>query len=50
MDLTEIGWGDMDWTDLAQDRDHSRDQKGLSSMKLVNINWTMFLTAQVSIE
>jgi hypothetical protein len=21
MDLTEIGWGDMDWIDLAQDRD-----------------------------
>jgi ERCC4-type nuclease len=20
MDLKEIGWGDMDWTDLAQDR------------------------------
>jgi hypothetical protein len=21
MDLREIGWGDMDWIDLAQDRD-----------------------------
>jgi hypothetical protein len=21
MDLTEIGWGGMDWTDLTQDRD-----------------------------
>jgi hypothetical protein len=21
MDLTEIGWGGMDWVDLAQDRD-----------------------------
>jgi hypothetical protein len=21
MDLSEIGWGDMDWIDLAQDRD-----------------------------
>jgi hypothetical protein len=21
MDLREIGWGDMDWNDLAQDRD-----------------------------
>jgi hypothetical protein len=21
MDLREIGWGGMDWTDLAQDRD-----------------------------
>jgi hypothetical protein len=21
MDLREIGWGDMDWTNLAQDRD-----------------------------
>jgi hypothetical protein len=24
MDLREIGWGDMDWTDLAQDRDQWR--------------------------
>jgi hypothetical protein len=24
MDLREIGWGDMDWTDLAQDRDKWR--------------------------
>jgi hypothetical protein len=24
MDLREIGWGCMDWTDLAQDRDHWR--------------------------
>jgi hypothetical protein len=22
MDLREIGWGDVDWIDLAQDRDH----------------------------
>jgi hypothetical protein len=21
MDLREIGWGDIDWTDLSQDRD-----------------------------
>jgi hypothetical protein len=21
MDLSEIGWGDVDWTDLVQDRD-----------------------------
>jgi hypothetical protein len=25
MDLREIGWGDMDWIDLAQDRDQWRD-------------------------
>jgi hypothetical protein len=25
MDLREIGCGSMDWTDLAQDRDHWRD-------------------------
>jgi hypothetical protein len=25
MDLTEIGWIDMDWIDLAQDRDQWRD-------------------------
>jgi hypothetical protein len=24
MDLREIGWGGMDWTDLAQDRDRWR--------------------------
>jgi hypothetical protein len=24
MDLREIGWGGMDWIDLAQDRDQSR--------------------------
>jgi hypothetical protein len=24
MDLREIGWGGMDWTDLAEDRDHWR--------------------------
>jgi hypothetical protein len=24
MDLTEIGWGSMDWIDLAQDRDQWR--------------------------
>jgi hypothetical protein len=23
MDLTEVGWGGMDWLDLAQDRDQS---------------------------
>jgi hypothetical protein len=25
MDLREVGWGDMDWIHLAQDRDHWRD-------------------------
>jgi hypothetical protein len=24
MDLREIGWGDIDWIDLAQDRDQWR--------------------------
>jgi hypothetical protein len=24
MDIREIGWGDMDWSDLAQDRDQWR--------------------------
>jgi hypothetical protein len=24
MDLREIGWGGMDWIDLAQDREHWR--------------------------
>jgi hypothetical protein len=24
MDLREIGWGGMDWIDLAQDRDRQR--------------------------
>jgi hypothetical protein len=48
MDLWEIGWGDIDWIDLAQDRDHWRalvitlmnlrvsqnDRKFLSSCKI----------------
>jgi hypothetical protein len=25
MDLREIGWGNMDWTDLAKDMDQWRD-------------------------
>jgi hypothetical protein len=25
MDLREIGWGGMDWSDLAQDRDEWKD-------------------------
>jgi hypothetical protein len=24
MDVIEIGWGDMDWIDVAQDRDQRR--------------------------
>jgi hypothetical protein len=24
MVIREIGWGDMDWTDLAEDKDHWR--------------------------
>jgi hypothetical protein len=24
MDLTELGWGDMDWIDLTQERDQWR--------------------------
>jgi hypothetical protein len=37
MDLGEIGWDDMDWIDVAQDRDQWRgspegSQEGLSSM------------------
>ena len=24
MDLQEVGWGDMDWIDIAQDRDSRR--------------------------
>jgi hypothetical protein len=24
MDLVEVGWGDVDWIDLAQDRDKRR--------------------------
>jgi hypothetical protein len=31
MDLREIGWGGMDWIDLAQDRDQWRAGKFLSS-------------------
>jgi hypothetical protein len=25
MDLGEVGWGDVDWIDLAQDRNRRRD-------------------------
>jgi hypothetical protein len=25
MDLGEIGWGDVDWIDLAQDKEHSNE-------------------------
>jgi hypothetical protein len=25
MDLVEVGWGDVDWIGLAQDRDRRRD-------------------------
>jgi hypothetical protein len=32
MDLWEIGWGGMDWIDLAQDREHGNESSG--SMKL----------------
>jgi hypothetical protein len=28
MDLREIGSGGMDWTDLAQDRDHGNEPSG----------------------
>jgi hypothetical protein len=28
MDLREIGWGGMDWIDLAQDRDHGNEPSG----------------------
>jgi hypothetical protein len=39
MDLREIGWGGMDWIDLAQDREQWRalgaSQEGLSSMELI---------------
>jgi hypothetical protein len=46
MDLREIGWGGLDWIDLAQDRDQWRavvnaaqlaaSQEGLNSMELVS--------------
>jgi hypothetical protein len=28
MGLTEIGWGDMDWSDLAEDRGQCRADEG----------------------
>jgi hypothetical protein len=32
MDLSERGWGGMDWIDLAQDRDHWRALVNLVNM------------------
>jgi hypothetical protein len=29
MDLREVGWGDVDWIHLAQERDHSNEPLGL---------------------
>jgi hypothetical protein len=40
MDLWEIGWGGMDWIELAQDRDqceHGDEPSG--SLKLFGISW-----------
>jgi hypothetical protein len=36
MSLREIGWGGVDWTDLAQDRDQWRAQEEPRSMELVS--------------
>jgi len=35
MDLREVGWGDMDWIDLAQDRDRWRAlMKGVQNLRV----------------
>jgi hypothetical protein len=39
MDLREIGWGCMDWIDLAQDRDYCRVLVNMVKKLLVRKCW-----------
>ena len=45
MELHEVGWEDMDWTDLAQDRDGWRALVNVSMGPLVPQNSGNFLTS-----
>jgi hypothetical protein len=45
MDLREIGWGDMDWIDLAQDRDQWRALVNTVMNLLVPYNTGRFLSS-----
>jgi hypothetical protein len=44
MDLREIGWGGMDWIDLAQDRDQWRDLRNTVMNLGVPYNVAKFLS------
>jgi hypothetical protein len=45
MDLTEIGWGNMDWIDLAQDRDQRKDILNTAMKLRVPYNSEKFLSS-----
>jgi hypothetical protein len=42
MDLLEVGWGDMDWTDLTQDRDRWWALVNAKKEPLGSIKWQEF--------
>jgi hypothetical protein len=44
IDLREIGWGDMEWIDLAQDRDQWRDVVNTVMNLRVPLNVRKFLS------
>jgi hypothetical protein len=44
MDLREVGWGDMDWINLAQDRDRWRDLVNVAMNFQVPENAGNFIT------
>jgi hypothetical protein len=44
MDLGEVGWGDVDWIGLAEDRDKKRALVGLSSSaQLHKVNFSLVM-------
>jgi hypothetical protein len=49
MDLSEIGWGNMDWIDLAQDRDQWRALVNTEmNLRAHNILDNFLVTAQLA--